>query len=119
MSNASVLLQKRQKFREAMVDLGDGKAVRFRRPLLSGALAMHRKPVLDAVVECVVDWQGFRESDVLPSGAEDAVPFDSDLFRDIVADRPDWLAKIDAAISDAIGAYAEDLKAALGNLPST
>jgi hypothetical protein len=123
MSHASVLLEKRQKFREQWVDLEDagpaGKGVRVRRPLLSGALTLQRKTVLDAVCECSVDWRGFREADLLPSGAEDAVPFDAALFRDVVADRPDWLAKIDNKLSAAIGAYAEELKDSLGNSAST
>jgi hypothetical protein len=119
MSKPHVLLQKRLAFREEWVDLGDGKRVRFRRPLMAGTLALQRKPALDSVVENVVDWEGFTEADVLPSGGEDAVPYDADLFRDVVADRLDWILKIDRAIGDAITAYATKLKDSLGNSPST
>lgn len=117
--NPSVILQKREQYRETWVELGDGKRVRFRRPLIAHTLTMHRQPVLDAVVSAVVDWEGWKEADLLPSGADEPVPYHADLFRDVVADRLDWLAKIDTALGESITAYSNDLKASLGNSAST
>lgn len=117
--NPSVILQKREQYREAWVDLGDGKRLRFRRPLIANTLVMHRTSALEAAVSASVGWEGFTEADFLPSGGSDAVPFDADLWRDLAADRIDWLLKVDAAIGDAIKAYSTDLKASLGNSPST
>jgi hypothetical protein len=117
--NPSVILQKREQYREAWVDLGDGKRLRFRRPLIAHTLVMHRATALEGVVSASVAWEGFTEADFLPSGGSDAVPFDADLWRDVAADRLDWLIKVDTAIADAIKAYSSDLKASLGNSPST
>jgi hypothetical protein len=39
--------------------------------------------------ECVVGWSGVLERDIVPSGTDDPLPFNRDLFREWVADRDD------------------------------
>ncbi len=115
MSSPEILLQKRQAQRESLVDLDGVRKVRIRRPLETELLRLQRLDMIDAALQCVVGWEGFTEADVLQSGGEDEVPFHPALFRDVVCDRFDWIAKIDKAIGDAANAYAEKRKAQQGN----
>src|SRR5690606_146766 len=41
------------------------------------------------VAECVVDWRGITEADLVPSGASDQAPFDAETYRLWAEDRPD------------------------------
>lgn len=125
MSNPDILLQKRLAQRETWVELEPAQGskparrVRIRRPLETAILQLQRMEGLEAAMRCIVGWDGFTEADVLQSGGEDPVPFDEALVRDVLADRMEWVIKIDRGIADAVKARTEARAAASGNSAPT
>lgn len=103
MATSALVLALRRK-RERTVDLGDGKKVTFLRPtetdlpkLLHGDGDTRTWSVGIAEVQaCVVDWSGFTEADVLGAsvGSSDPLPFDADLWGELVSDRITWMRKV-------------------------
>jgi hypothetical protein len=115
--------------RESWVDLGDGKAVRIRRPAEAEFASLVRTEAgqrqlrieLAEVRRYVTGWRGFSEADLLgPTvGNRDDLAFDADLWAEVVADRTDWLATVAQALLKAITDHAERAQAAAGNSPPT
>jgi hypothetical protein len=113
MSNASVLIQKIQKRREFKVELEDGKSVTMRRP---AEAEWARAIGLDYVCRYSHAWEGFTEADLYAGGGSDVVvPFDAALWREVVADRADWLTKCADGLIAAMSQRAEERKATAGN----
>ncbi len=98
--------------RLSWVDVAPGKRVQIMRPPESeiGAFLRvedGRKSMiaeLDQVVKFTAGWDGITEADILGAsvGGSDAVAFEADLWREMVADRGDWLKVVAQALLDAI-----------------
>jgi hypothetical protein len=98
--------------RQSWVDVAPGKRVQIMRPPESeigsflrvddGRKSMVAE--LDQVVKFTAGWDGITEADILGAsvGGSDAVAFEADLWREMVADRGDWLKLVAQALLDAI-----------------
>lgn len=111
---ANHLVAQLRKRREVWVDVGDGRRIKFLRPLE----AEHKKLLkfdgkgtatewaVDVAEVClfVEDWSGFTEANILgPAiGSDQIVPFDKELFAEMVSDRSEWIAKVARAILDSV-----------------
>lgn len=101
-TSALVLALRRQ--RENTTDLGEGKRVTFLRPpetemtkMLHGDGDTRTWVVgIAEVRQCVVDWGGFTEADIKGAavGSSDPLPFDSELWGEMVSDRIEWMRKV-------------------------
>lgn len=88
------LIAKVRARREHAVPLDGGKSVTVRRPAEAEFGRVASDKAVDLVADFVVGWQGFTEADLLGPevGASDIdVPFDADLWREVVRDRIDWV----------------------------
>jgi hypothetical protein len=106
--------------REKWVELGDGLAVRIRRPdaLARARMAgFDRAAVIEASVSSVVGWRNFTEAAVLGSahGSTVNVPFDAPLWAVLAGDRADWLNSVLSAYMDLIEQHAALREAAAKN----
>lgn len=116
MSSATVLIEKILKRREFSVELEGDKKVTLRRPPEVEFFAIGRRGVtLDDAQRCAIGWSGFTEADLYAGGGSDAVEFDGALFREVVADRADWLAKCANAIVEAMQQRSTQRADAQGN----
>jgi hypothetical protein len=119
---ASAVIRDIHAQRESKVPLEEAKdgrpakAVTIRRPpegelwMLAGG-----RIEVEHVCRYTVGWSGFHECDVIDGGAEDALEFSPELFREVVIDRADWTNKIAQGLAAAIEAHAARRKAAAGN----
>lgn len=98
--------------REGSTEL-DGFKFIWRRPTDVEATALYQQDASPAQIaaQFVVGWERVHESDLLPSGGSDAVPFSRELWAEWVADRPHWWEPISSAVLAAYRAHAETLKA--------
>lgn len=97
------LLERMRNQRKRWLDLDDaGHRVQLIRPTdievarhLFKRDAGHLRVEPEDVVMFTVGWSGFTEADLLGSavGSSDDVPFDSALWAEVMADRPDWMRK--------------------------
>lgn len=110
------LLAKVRQARQGTVDLEDGMSVTFIRPpeadfntlLKSHADGESTWEVgLPQVKKYVIGWNGFKESFFLGAGvgSDDEVPFDAELWSEIIDDRGEWVGKIARKILDAVVGY--------------
>lgn len=129
MAGPNVLAQLRKR-REKWVDLEDGRRVKFLRPTeieygkmlvtnADGQSATWSVGIED-VRRCVVDWEGFSEASIL--GADIAptdvmVPFDKDLFNEMVSDDVLWVSKVANAILESVIAQVSNRELATKNSP--
>lgn len=98
--------------RSAWVPLADGKRVRLRRPSEHDTRRLvvrtdnggfkGLRAEIDDVCHSAVDWDGFRECDIVASGADDPVPFQVDVFRVWVEDRREALKTLSEALIAAV-----------------
>ncbi len=105
---ARALLAALKRRREKSVDLGEGRAVTFLRPLesdmgsmLSGEGAERTWSVtIEHVKKFVNGWSGFTEADLLGAsiGSSDPVSFDPDLWAEVCADDIETVQKVAQAI---------------------
>lgn len=99
MDTDEIYLRKRRKAREFPVEIG-----RFTftclRPNDAEAAEMYTEGYNrhQVAARFVVGWEGVLESDLIPSGGSDPVPFSAPLWRDWVADRSDFWAPIKDAV---------------------
>lgn len=111
--------------RAQWVPVGEGKRVRLRRPseydmrtLLvrdaEGGVSGLRAD-LPEVKKCAVDWDGFKESDLLAGGADDAMPFHPDVFGVWVEDRRDTVTLLSQVIIDMVLAHEAERQAIVKN----
>jgi hypothetical protein len=105
--------------REQWVELGAGKAIKIRRPDELQLLTMRRGAEVLLGVEMMVsqafDWRGFAESDLIPSGASDPVPFDREAWRLWLGDHRDCWPIVSDALGEAIEAHRSKFEAAEKN----
>ena len=109
----SALVDKLRKAREQSVAVG-GYTFTVRRPTDIEAMAMHGQP-LERMLGFVVGWSGVKEIDLIPGGNAVPVDFDADLAVEWLADRPDLLEPITAAIRDAYRAHVKSVEDATKN----
>lgn len=98
-----------------------GKRVRLIRPTeteVGQYLSKGRELVvgLEEVKRFAVDWQGHTEADLLGAsiGSADSVPFDPDLWAEVVSDQAKWVRQLAQDLLDMVVAHgsavAEDAK---------
>jgi len=93
------------------------KRVCIRRPARWDALPFHRGTTVDAVLKCVVAWDGFTEADLLgPELApDDPVPFDPALLDVVMRDRIEWVDAISTKLVEMVSAAFERKEATAKN----
>lgn len=88
--------------REKWVELGDARALLFRRPHYIEQCRLRDKNIgeesymVDLISACCVDWRGFTAADLLPGDTQEALPFASDLLQ-VAMDNKEWRVKISNA----------------------
>lgn len=109
------LVEKIRRARERNVDVG-GFTFTVRRPT---AVQWYRLAAEDArasdLLPYVIGWEGVREIDVVPGGADVPLAFDAALAAEWLADRPDLLIPLSDAIMDAYRAHVAALEGAEKN----
>lgn len=95
--------------RESWCELGDGLAVKLRRPAESEMPAFYRGVSVESLKTYTVDWRGFTEATLLGQavGASDALPFDADVWAALMPDRIDWVEACSAHLVDQITKHVE------------
>lgn len=112
----STVLERVRSGREFSVDVGDGLAVRLRRPLHWDLQALH--PLTpEKLARCAVGWSGFTEVQFLGAavGASDPVPFDAALLAEWLGDRPEVFNDLGEALVKAVQAFEAQKDAAEKN----
>lgn len=109
------LVAQLRKRRERWVDLGDGRRVKFLRPVESEQGEMVKfegteatwTVGLDQVRKFVIGWEGFTEASIVGAdvGGDLVVPFERELFDELVSDDLAWVGKVARAILDSIVDY--------------
>ena len=70
---------------------------------------------IDRIRDGVIGWEGVLESDILPGGASDPMPFDVDVYRAWIVDRPDLWDAMSKQISAKIAEHSKQFEEAPGN----
>lgn len=101
--------------REVEVSVGEW-VFTVRRPdtMATGAwVAMGREALVKNILEeCVVNWRGVLERDLIGSGGSDQeVPFDAEDYRVWIRDKPDCWGPISQAVLDAVTSWNERVQA--------
>jgi len=99
----SALADKIRRARETQVEAG-GYVFTIRRPTDAEAMSLGKASVMDLVTRFVVGWN-LKEIDLIPGGSPVDAPFDGDAFGEWVADQPETLSVLAAAIVDAYKAH--------------
>lgn len=104
---AQALIARIRAQRESWLEVEPGKELRIRRPAETRMLTLRNGVSLESAVECVVDWRGLTEADLLGAaiGSSDPLPFDSALCLEVVADRVAWLEKISTRLVEQVVAF--------------
>jgi hypothetical protein len=126
----SALLAQLRSARTLWVDLEEGKAVQFLRPLeadvelllqpVAGGGRGFRLGIAD-LRRYAVGWRGITEADLLgkPVGSDDAVSFDAEVLELVLGDNLDWLHAAIEGLTNAIVARLNARVAARGNSSAT
>lgn len=114
---AAQLLARIRSAREWWLELGDGRAVKWRLPtweeqtlILRGGRDQYR-----AIVGLVTDWRGVTERDLDPDAADKPAPWSEELWQALLADRIDWLPALMAAVVEKLAARKQAQEQARGN----
>lgn len=85
----------------------------IRRPRKYDLAEMHesKASTYDMACRFVVGWKGVTEADLVPAGGSDAVAFDSSIWEEWLADRPDFWEPIRTALMQSIVDHSEQLEA--------
>lgn len=72
-----------------------------------GVLVVRKKLPLEDVCECIVNWRGFTEADLLGTsvGSSDVVAFDADACRELVADDVELFLKVNDHLMNGIETF--------------
>ncbi len=110
------LINRIRKNRELKIETGGLKLI-ARRPTDVEAVRLHQEgaSLHDICRRFVIGWDGVTENDVAGGGGTDPVPFDSDLWAEYCADRPDIWAPVAERILEAYKLHAERHEAAAKN----
>lgn len=116
--------------RKRWLDIAPGQRVQIIRPpetdiggLFVGS-GKQRTMVMDLaqVIKYTVGWDGVTEASLLGAaiGASDPVPFSSDVWAVVVADRTDWVQTISAALlTDVLAHFEKKAQAEKNSQPSS
>jgi hypothetical protein len=93
-----------------LLPAGNGRgerSVTVRRPDEAGMVRLKNAPTLDIARECVVDWHGWTDADLLPEGVggSDARPFSKAVWAVYIGDHLEHAAQIETYVIDLIAAY--------------
>ena len=122
MSNA--ILARMRALRQRWVELEPGLKVQVIRPLEADVQDFMPKAGLsemDRMVACtakyVTGWDGFTESFLLGASqaGNDPVPFDPELWADVVRDHADWIVTITRELVKMLSEHDEERKVAAKN----
>ncbi len=121
--DAATLIKQMRERREAWIDLEPAKPgvpakrVKVRRPAEAELTAYSRATSLEDAAQRVVAWEGFAESDLMDPGVggSDIVPFDADLWKELVSDRLDWMRKVSEKLHEMVTAHKLSIDAAAKN----
>lgn len=93
---ASVLLQRLRAAREYVVELGDGRRLRARRPLASQLMEFRAGLTPERLASLVIGWDGVTEADVLgPAlGSQEPAAFSAEVCVEVLGDRADWMGTL-------------------------
>lgn len=106
------LIEKIIKSRESSVKAGDFTFT-VRRPTdLQASLYSGHIRQSEILRDYVAGWKGVKESDIIPGGTADEVPFTPGLFIEWIADRPELWSKIVTEITESYARHQEKLSAA-------
>lgn len=96
----STLVEKLRRARERNVEAG-GHVFTVRRPtdLEAAGLGSHGD-----LLDYVVGWD-LRGADLLPDGGPEPAPFETEVFREWIADRPDLWGPLTDAVREAYAAH--------------
>lgn len=113
------LIEKIRAARQKNIEAG-GYTFTVRRPTDIEVLQMRGQNVRegDILKRFVVGWDNVKELDLIPGGTGMPVEFDSDLFIEWIADRPDLWAPIIAAVNDGYEQHQKDSEQRLGKFDS-
>lgn len=109
------------KARESVCECGPRIKFTVTRPTEMALVRMRSGPDgsveinLKSIKDCVTGWEGVRESDIIPNGASDEVPFDKDLYRHWIEDKPDYWQPLIAHIGKVVDEYEKHLESIKGN----
>lgn len=106
MSAAATLVRRLREQRRFWVDLGEGLAVCLERPGECHLFGLRTLGV-DAMAALAVDWRGFTEAVLFGPeiGNPDPLPFDSEAWAAIYADRLDWHRACVQRFSEVVDAH--------------
>ena len=113
------LIDKIRKARETTIPL-NGKTWTIRRPTDEEMNALieagygNREMMMHLVKTFTIGWE-LQEIDLIPGGNPEKVPFDSAVFAEYVADKPELWAPLGSAVVEAFNAYTDKRDAALKN----
>lgn len=90
--------------REFPVEVQPGVTITMRRPAEADMHMLRELTKAEVACRFAVGWAGVTESILLGAGvgAEDAVPFEADLWVEVVMERLDWLLPCADAVIDAV-----------------
>lgn len=106
---ASMLAEKMRRAREFSQEFG-GMRLKLRRPtrVEYGRMVRENAPFIAFAQEFVIGWEGVKESDLIASGGDMDVPFDREVWHEVIADRSDLWEPIASAISEAFRKHLDD-----------
>jgi len=95
--------------RERWLELGQGKAVRLRRPAECEFAAVLRGMAVERIAACVTEWRGFTEADLLgpQHGSTASVAFAADLWAEVLRDNAEWFGLIVEGIAEDVRRHTE------------
>jgi len=121
--SAAILARMRAQ-RQSWVELEPGLRVQILRPLEAEYQDFVTKPgstEVDRMLLCagkyVTNWEGFTESFLLGAAQApaDPVPFDRDLWAEVVRDHTDWIVTVTRALMEALNKHGKEREDAAKN----
>lgn len=100
--DSSLILRQLRKSRENKIEIGKHRFL-YRRPTDVEMLKLGREKASDHDIarEFVEGWENVTPADIVPSGGSDSLEFDRILWREWLADRPDfWNPIAEAVVAD-------------------
>lgn len=90
--------------REFAVEVAPGVSILLRRPAAAEMPELREMTNAQIAVRFAVGWKGVTEALLLgPAvGAEDDVPFDGEVWAEVVADRVDWIKACADGVIEAV-----------------
>jgi hypothetical protein len=100
------LIDKIRAARQSVVEI-DNISYTISRPTDMDVLTWQGKTDGDILRKFVINWSGVNEIDLIPGGSPTPVQFETELFIESIADKPDHVALLAKAIVDSYKAHIE------------